>query len=113
MGQDDSMVACSNRKKCYGPKPEHRKFHTNLRKKFVTVRAMEQQNRLPSGAAEPPSLQILKTHLCDLLLGTCFKESRARWPPEVPSNPCVTRIQTPVKFYHPNSPTINPNEDIS
>lgn len=115
------MVVCSNRTRCYGQKLEHRKLHTNTRKNSVIVRVMEHQNRMPREVAEPLSLEILKTHLgtflCDLLQEACFTESWATWSPELPSNLCVTYgcscMQTPVKFYHPNSPTINPAARIS
>ena len=51
-------------------KPECRKFHTNMRKNFFTVRVTEHWNRLHREAVECP-MEIFKTHLdaylCDLL----------------------------------------------
>jgi len=55
---------CSNRTKSNGPKLEHRKFHTNTRKKFSIVRVMEQWKWLPREIVESPSMEIkFKTHL--------------------------------------------------
>ena len=44
-------------------KVEHRKFHTNTRKNFFTVRVTEHWNGLLREIVEFPSLEILKTHL--------------------------------------------------
>jgi len=41
------LVLCSNRIRGNGLKLEHRKFHTNRRKNFFTVRVVELWNRLP------------------------------------------------------------------
>ncbi|KFV78764.1 hypothetical protein N308_01143, partial [Struthio camelus australis] len=49
-------------------KLEHRKFHLNLRKNFLTGRVTEHWNRLPGGVVESPSLEIFKTRL-DVILG--------------------------------------------
>ena len=55
---------------CNGQKLKHRKFHTNVRKNFFTVRVTEQWSRLPRDVGESP-LEIFKTHLgtflCNLL----------------------------------------------
>ena len=52
-----------------------RKFCTNVRKSFFTVRLAEHWNRLPREVVDSPSLEIFKTHLetylCSLLLGAC------------------------------------------
>uniref|UniRef100_A0A8B9BLT9 Forkhead box protein G1 n=1 Tax=Anser brachyrhynchus TaxID=132585 RepID=A0A8B9BLT9_9AVES len=55
-------VVCGDRTKSNGPKMEHRKFHTNMRKNF-TVRVTEHWNRLPRELLESPSLEIFKAHL--------------------------------------------------
>ena len=65
------MVVCSNMTRGNGQKLEHRKFCTNARKNFCTVRMTEHWSRLPKDVVESPSLEILKIHLdavlCDLL----------------------------------------------
>jgi len=52
-------------------KMEHRKFHINMQKNFLTVKVTEHWNRLPREVLESPSLEIFKTHLdtylCNLL----------------------------------------------
>ncbi|KFV86824.1 hypothetical protein N308_06197, partial [Struthio camelus australis] len=49
-------------------KVNHRKFHLNPRKSFLTERVTEHWNRLPREAVESPSLEIFKTRL-DVILG--------------------------------------------
>jgi len=82
----------SNRTRGDGSKLEHRKFHTNLKKNFSTLRVTKPWNKLPRELVESPSQEVLKTcpnaFLCDVLLGICF--NRVWWTggsPEVPSNP--------------------------
>ena len=69
-------VVCSDRTRSNGLKLQHRKFHTNKWKKFLTVRVMECWNRLPREVAESPPIGSLKiqldTYPCNLLYGTCF-----------------------------------------
>jgi len=64
-------VVCSERTRSNGQKLEHRKFHTNTRMTFLTVRVTEHCNRLPREVVESPSMEIFKTwldtYLCDLL----------------------------------------------
>ncbi|KFV74031.1 hypothetical protein N308_04862, partial [Struthio camelus australis] len=48
-------------------KLNHRKFHLNRRKNFLTVRVTEHWNRLPREAVEAPLLEIFKTRLDAIL----------------------------------------------
>ncbi|KFV84363.1 hypothetical protein N308_15978, partial [Struthio camelus australis] len=50
-----------------GHKLNHRQFHLNVRRNFLTGRVTEHWNRLPREAVESPSLEIFKTRL-DVIL---------------------------------------------
>ncbi|PKU27518.1 hypothetical protein llap_22178 [Limosa lapponica baueri] len=58
-----SSVVPGDRTRGNGRKLEHRKFHLDMRRNFLTLRVTEQWNRLPRGVVESPSLEILKTCL--------------------------------------------------
>ena len=64
-------VVCSNRTRSNGLKPEHKKFHTNMKKNFSVVRVAEHWCKLPREVVDSPSMEIFETHLdaylCDLL----------------------------------------------
>ena len=52
-----------------GHKIQHRKFRTNMRKNFFTVRVTERWDRLPREVVESPFLEIFKARL-DAYLGS-------------------------------------------
>ncbi|KFV79323.1 hypothetical protein N308_13048, partial [Struthio camelus australis] len=51
-----------------GHKLNHRKFHLNRRKSFLTERVTEHWKRLPREVVKSPSLEIFKSRL-DTILG--------------------------------------------
>ena len=51
-----------------GFKVQEKKFHLNIRKNFMTIRAIQQWNRLAQREVESPSLEVFKQRLDGHLL---------------------------------------------
>jgi len=60
-------VVPSDRTRGNGHKLKHGKFDLNMRKNFFPLRVTEHWNRLPRVVVESPSLEILKTHVDEVL----------------------------------------------
>ena len=84
-------AACGARTKGNSHELKHRKFCTNMWRKFFTVRVTEHWNRLPRGVVDSSSLEIFKAHLdtylCSLLEGACFAGGWIQWSLGVPHSP--------------------------
>ncbi|XP_077772840.1 uncharacterized protein LOC114582471 [Podarcis muralis] len=52
-----------------GSKLQERRFHLNMRKNFLTVRAVRQWNLLPRSVVESPSLEVFKQRLDNHMSG--------------------------------------------
>ena len=66
------LVVCSNGTRDNEHRLEHRKCHTDMRKKLLTVLVTGwcgHWNRLPRDVLEAPSLEIFKTHMGAFLCG--------------------------------------------
>ena len=57
------LVVCGNRTRSNSLKLEHRKFRTNMWKKFFMAKLMEHWNRLSKEVVESPSMETFRTHL--------------------------------------------------
>ena len=61
--------APETRTRSNGFKVQETRFHLNIRKNFLMVRAVQQWNRVPQRVVEFPSLEVFKQRLDGHLLG--------------------------------------------
>ena len=62
-------TAPDTRTRSNGFKVQEKRFHLNLRKNFLIVRAGQQWNRLPRSVVESPSFEVFKQRLDCHVLG--------------------------------------------
>ena len=67
-------MACSDRVKRNGFKLEEGRFGIDIRKKFFTVRVVGCWNRMPSKAANAPSLEAFQARLDETLSNLVYRE---------------------------------------
>lgn len=57
------MLVLSSRKRGSGQKLMYREFHLNISRNFFNVQVIKPWNGLPRELVEPPSQEVLKSHL--------------------------------------------------
>lgn len=69
---------CAARAQGVTGKVEHKKFHSNVRKNFFTLRVREHWNKLPRELVESPSMTVFKTCLDVFLCNPVYRASSSR-----------------------------------